>query len=109
MTKLSSHENINYQIIEFKQKNSNRKSLCQSIHNFIKTCEFEEKTPTLWVDRSFIIDGTGKVITGTASKNLDYENLIYNLHNEKLQIKEVQSKNQKNDKNDVNKKGGVVL
>ena len=50
-------------------KNSNRKSLCQSIHNFIKTCEFEEKTPTLWVDRSFIIDGTGKVITVQQEKS----------------------------------------
>jgi selenocysteine-specific elongation factor len=107
--KLSSHENINYQIIEFNKKNSNRKSLCQSIHNFIKTCEFEEKTPTLWVDRSFIIDGTGKVITGTASKNLDYENLIYNLHNEKLQIKEVQSKHQKNHDNDVAKRVALSL
>ena len=107
--KLSSHENINYQIIEFNKKNSNRKSLCQSIHNFIKTCEFEEKTPTLWVDRSFIIDGTGKVITGTASKNLDYENLIYNLYNEKLQIKEVQSKHQKNHDNDVAKRVALSL
>ena len=83
--------------------------MCQSIHNFIKTCEFEEKTPTLWVDRSFIIDGTGKVITGTASKNLDYENLIYNLHNEKLQIKEVQSKHQKNHDNDVAKRVALSL
>ena len=83
--------------------------MCQSIHNFIKTCEFEEKTPTLWVDRSFIIDGTGKVITGTASKNLDYENLIYNLHNEKLQIKEVQSKHQKNHDNDIAKRVALSL
>ena len=33
--KLSSHENINYQIIEFNKKNSNRKSLCQSILSLI--------------------------------------------------------------------------
>ena len=81
----------------------------RSIHNFIKTCKFEEKTPRLWVDRSFTIDGTGKVVTGTASKDLDYENIIYNLHNEELQIKEVQSRNQKNDKNDVTKRVALSL
>ena len=95
--------------MEFNKETSNRTAFCESIHNFIKTCKFEERTPRLWVDRSFTIDGTGKVITGTASKELNYENIIYNLHNEKLQIKEVQSKNQKNDKNDVTKRVALSL
>ena len=90
--------------MEFNKETSSRMAFRESIHNFIKTCKFEEKTPRLWVDRSFTIDGTGKVVTGTASKDLDYENIIYNLHNEELQIKEVQSRNQKNDKNDVTKR-----
>ena len=107
--KLNNHQDINYLILEFNKETSNRKVFCASIHNYIKTCKFEEKTPRLWIDRSFTIDGTGKVITGTATKGLDYENVIYNLHNEKLQIKEVQSKNQKNDKNDLTKRVALSL
>ena len=107
--KLDDDQNINYLILEFNKKTSNRREFCEAIHNFIKTCKFQEKTPRLWVDRSFTVEGTGKVITGTASKSLDYENIIYNLHNEKLQIKEVQSKNQKNDKNDVTKRVALSL
>ena len=107
--KLNNNQDINYLILEFNKETSNRKVFCASIHNFIKTCKFEEKTPRLWIDRSFTIDGTGKVITGTATKGLDYENIIYNLHNEKLQIKEVQSKNQKNDKKDLTKRVALSL
>ncbi len=107
--KLDNYKDINYLILEFNKETSDRITFCKSIHNFIKTCKFEQKTPRLWVDRSFTIDGTGKVITGTASKELDYENIIYNLYNEKLQIKEVQSKNQKNDKNDVTKRVALSL
>ena len=107
--KLNNYKDINYLILEFNKETSNRAEFCESIHNFIKTCKFEENTPRLWVDRSFTINGTGKVITGTASKELDYENIIYNQHNEKLQIKEVQSKNQKNNKNDVTKRVALSL
>ena len=99
--KLSNYEDINYLILEFNKKTSGKKEFRKSIHNFIKSCKFEDKTASLWVDRSFTIDGTGKVVTGTATKELDFENIIYNLHNEKLQIKEVQSKNQKNDYDNV--------
>ena len=107
--KLDNNQDINYLILEFNKETSSRRAFCESIHNFIKTCKFEEKTPRLWVDRSFTIDGTGKVVTGTASKDLDYENIIYNLNNEKLQIKEVQSRNQKNNKNDVTKRVALSL
>ena len=107
--KLDNNQDINYLILEFNKETSSRMAFRESIHNFIKTCKFEEKTPRLWVDRSFTIDGTGKVVTGTASKDLDYENIIYNLHNEELQIKEVQSRNQKNDKNDVTKRVALSL
>ncbi len=107
--KLENNQDINYLILEFNKESSSRSAFCESIHDFIKTCKFEENTPRLWVDRSFTIDGTGKVITGTASKELDYENIIFNLHNEKLQIKEVQSKNEKNDKNDETKRVALSL
>ena len=107
--KLDNYQDINHLILEFNKETSSRRAFCKSIHNFIKTCKFEEKTPRLWVDRSFTIDGTGNVVTGTASIDLDYENILYNLHNEELQIKEVQSKNQKNYKNDVTKRVALSL
>ena len=95
--KIENYKNINYKILKFNKKTSNRDKMRKQIHEFIQSCTFPKKIPSLWVDRSFTIDGTGKVITGTANKGFDYENVIYNLHNEKLQIKEVQSKHKKND------------
>ena len=95
--KIENYKNMNYMILKFNKKTSDRKKMRKQIHEFIQSCTFPKKIPSLWVDRSFTIDGTGKVITGTANKGFDYENVIYNLHNEKLQIKEVQSKHKKND------------
>ena len=94
--KIENYKNMNYMILKFNKKTSNRDKMRKQIHEFIQSCTFPKKIPSLWVDRSFTIDGTGKVITGTANKGFDYENVIYNLHNEKLQIKEVQSKHKKN-------------
>ena len=95
--KIKNYKNMNYKILKFNKKTSDRDKMRKQIHEFIQSCTFPRKIPSLWVDRSFTIDGTGKVITGTANKGFDYENVIYNLHNEKLQIKEVQSKHKKND------------
>ena len=94
--KIENYKNMNYMILKFNKKTSDREKMRKQIHEFIQSCTFPKKIPSLWVDRSFTIDGTGKVITGTANKGFDYENVIYNLHNEKLQIKEVQSKHKKN-------------
>ena len=95
--KIENYKNMNYKILKFNRKTSDREKMRKQIHEFIQSCTFPKKIPSLWVDRSFTIDGTGKVITGTANKGFDYENVIYNLHNKKLQIKEVQSKHKKND------------
>ena len=95
--KIENYKNMNYKILKFNRKTSDREKMRKQIHEFIQSCTFPKKIPSLWIDRSFTIDGTGKVITGTANKGFDYENVIYNLHNEKLQIKEVQSKHKKND------------
>jgi len=107
--KLNDYQDINYIILEFNKENSDNKKFRESIHSFLNSCKFEEKTNSMWVDRSFTIDGTGKVITGTASKGFDFENIVHNLHNEKLQIKEVQSKNQKNDDDNVTKRVALSL
>ena len=53
----------------------------------------KNSTSSMWVDRSFTIDGIGKVITGTASKNLGINDLYLNHHKEALEIKNIESKN----------------
>ena len=63
----------------------------------------------MWVDRAFTIDGTGKVITGTASKSFDYKNIIFNLHNKKLQIKEIQNRDAINQENNETKRIAISL
>ena len=45
--KLENNQDINYLILEFNKETSSRKEFCESIHNFIKTCKFEKKTPRL--------------------------------------------------------------
>ena len=107
--KLDDHKDINYIVLEFNKQTSSRKKFCELIHNFIQSCEFDSKSPSMWVDRSFSIDGIGKVITGTASKGFDYQNIIFNLYNQKLQIKEVQSKDRKNNDDSVTKRIAISL
>ena len=63
----------------------------------------------MWVDRAFTIDGTGRVVTGTASKYFDYKNIIFNLHNKKLQIKEIQSRDAVNQENNETKRIAISL
>jgi len=48
----------------------------------------------MWVDRSFIIDGIGRVITGTASSNFNMDKIYFSSQQEKLEIKELQSINE---------------
>ena len=46
---------------------------------------------SIWIDRVFAIDGIGQVLTGTASKAMDFENVYFNDQQTKLDIREVQS------------------
>ena len=109
LSKIENFKDINYEILEFNKIESNNKDFSKVIHQFIQSCKFDKKTPSMWVDRAFTIDGTGKVITGTASKYFDYKNIIFNLHNEKLQVKEIQNRDAVNKENNETKRIAISL
>ncbi len=109
LSKIETFKDINYEILEFNKIESNNKDFSKVIHQFIQSCKFDKKSPSMWVDRAFTIDGTGKVITGTASKYFDYKNIIFNLHNEKLQVKEIQSRDAVNKENNETKRIAISL
>jgi selenocysteine-specific elongation factor len=109
LTKIQAFQDINYKILEFNKVESNNKDFSKVIHEFIESCNFDKKNPSMWVDRAFTIDGTGKVVTGTASKSFDYKNIIFNLHNKKLQIKEIQNRDAINQENNETKRIAISL
>ena len=109
LSKIETFQDINYEILEFNKIESNNEDFLKVIHQFIESCKFDKKNPSMWVDRAFTIDGTGRVVTGTASKYFDYKNIIFNLHNEKLQIKEIQSRDAVNQENNETKRIAISL
>ena len=68
---------LNYTILEFDLKNSKRESVIQKIVEFINKCEFEKNNASMWVDRSFIIDGVGRVVTGTANSDFKTDDIYF--------------------------------
>jgi len=109
LSKIETFQDINYEILEFNKIESNNEDFLKVIHQFIESCKFDKKNPSMWVDRAFTIDGTGRVVTGTASKYFDYKNIIFNLHNKKLQIKEIQSRDAVNQENNETKRIAISL
>ncbi len=91
--KLKKIDNLNYTIIKFSIKNSNKNDLVEKIVSFISSCNFKNKNSSMWVDRSFSLEGVGTVITGTASSSFETDNIYYPIENEKLEIREIQNVN----------------
>ena len=87
-------KNLNYKVLEFDLKNSKRDKIIKEIVEFIKKCKFDENIASMWVDRSFTIDGIGRVVTGTASSNFNMDKIYFSSVQEKLEIKELQSINE---------------
>lgn len=88
--KFSNVNDLNFQIIEFSSKTSDKKSFHQVINSFFKETDTHEEA-TVWVDRTFSIDGIGTVVTGTASKGLDLGNLYVSNYKSPLEVKKIQS------------------
>ena len=86
--------NLNYTVLKFDFKKSKREEIIKEIVEFIKKCKFDEHIASMWVDRSFIIDGIGRVITGTASSSFNTEKIYFSSEGEKLEVKELQSINE---------------
>ena len=88
--KFSNVKDLNFQITEFSSKTSNKESFHQVINSFFKETDAHEEG-TIWVDRTFSIDGIGTVVTGTASKSLDLGNLYLSNYKSPLEVKKIQS------------------
>ena len=87
-------KNLNYKVLEFDLKNSKREKIIKEIVEFIKECKFKEHNASMWIDRSFIIEGIGRVITGTANSSFTTDKIYYSSEGGKLEVKELQSINE---------------
>jgi len=93
--KLNDFKEINYELIEFSSINSNKKEVKKNVYDFFSKSEVNINPPSLWVDRVFSIEGIGKVITGTASKNISFDKVFVNAQQNQLEIREVETVGQK--------------
>ena len=93
--KLIDFKEINFGVIEFSSINSDKKIVKKNIYEFFSKSEININPPSLWVDRVFSIEGIGKVITGTASKNMDFKNVFVDDQHNQLDIREIESLGQK--------------
>jgi len=95
INKLIDFKEINYSLVEFSSINSNKKSVQKIIFEFFNKSKSNINPPSLWVDRVFSIEGIGKVITGTASKNMSFDKVFIDDQQTQLDIREVESVGQK--------------
>jgi len=79
----------NFNIIEYSSKESDVNEIRGLIYDtFCNEVNFSLE-PHVWIDRNFIIDGVGKVITGTANKNFSFDTIFCG--EELIEPKEVKS------------------
>ena len=88
--KFSEVKDLNFKITEFSSKTSNKEVLHKEINDFFKDNE-SHKEGTIWVDRTFSIEGIGTVVTGTASKYIDLSRLYLADNKNPLEVKKIQS------------------
>ena len=93
--KLIDFKEINFGVIEFSSINSDKKIVKKNIYEFFSKSEININPPSLWVDRVFSIEGIGKVITGTASKNMGFSKVFVDNQHNQLDIREIESLGQK--------------
>ena len=93
--KLIDFKEINFGVIEFSSINSDKKIVKKNIYEFFSKSEININPPSLWVDRVFSISGIGKVITGTASKNMGFNKVFVDDQHNQLDIREIESLGQK--------------
>ena len=88
--KFSNIKDLNFQIAEFSSKTSNKEDFHKKINDFFKDMGSDEEG-TIWIDRTFSIDGIGTVVTGTASKGLNLSKLYVSDYKSPLEVKKIQS------------------
>ena len=90
-SKLSNFKDLQYSVIEFSSVNSDKLTIKKRIFDFFNNVEDIKNPPSMWVDRVFIIDGIGKVVTGTASKNMRFDEIFVGNQESALDIREIQT------------------
>ena len=90
-SKLRNFKDLQYGVIEFSSINSDKLTVKKSIFEFFNKVENISNPPSMWVDRVFTIEGIGKVVTGTASKDMEFENIFVGNQESVLDIREIQT------------------
>ena len=94
-SRMSNFKNLRYGVIEFSSVNSDKLIIKKRIFDFFNKVEDINNPPSMWVDRVFTIDGIGKVVTGTASKNMKFDNIFVGNQESSLDIREIQTTGKK--------------
>ena len=90
-SKLKNFKDLQYGVIEFSSINSDKLTVKKRIFEFFNKVENISNPPSMWVDRVFTIEGIGKVVTGTASKDMEFENIFVGNQESVLDIREIQT------------------
>ena len=89
--KISTIKGLNYSILRFNKNSTSKEDLIKDIQDFIKS--LSNSYSSFWVDRSFVIDGIGRIVTGTAGKKFKFDNLFLSPAGKSLEIKSIESVN----------------
>ena len=90
-SKLRNFKDLQYGVIEFSSINSDKLTVKKRIFEFFNKVENISNPPSMWVDRVFTIEGIGKVVTGTTSKDMEFENIFVGNQESALDIREIQT------------------
>ena len=91
--KVSTIKDLNYKILKFDKNSTSKFAMIEDIQSFLSTCSNEYSS--FWIDRSFLIDGIGRIVTGTAGRNFSVDNLFLAESGEKLEVKRIESINKR--------------
>ena len=90
--KVSNIKNLNYKILKFDKNSTDKVSLIEDIQTFLSTCTNEYSS--FWIDRSFLIDGIGRIVTGTVGSGFSLSGPFITSRGEKLEVKSIESVNE---------------
>ena len=90
--KISNIKDLNYKILKFDKNSTDKISLIEDIQTFISTCTNEYSS--FWIDRSFLIDGIGRIVTGTVGSGFSLSGPFITSRGEKLEVKNIESVNE---------------
>ena len=90
--KVSNIKDLNYRILKFDKNSTDKVSLIEDIQTFLSTCTNEYSS--FWIDRSFLIDGIGRIVTGTVGSGFSLSNPFITTKGEKLEVKSIESVNE---------------